>query len=406
MHPWRNARLLLGVTLLALALLFCFTVNRTSAEEGMIACRGESITIGATLLQNGTYGDPVPDQRIEFFEQTHNVYLGSVLTNPSGVATIQWNIPMSQPLGVSIVNATFPGNQSLALSPSCEWAVITILSHTGISIHVDKDALAPGDMLTLTATLLNDKGDALPNACIAVFCGTTQLESGTTNASGQVHFAINCNSTWEQLGTNRIRVFHEREMSTFSETAEALFNVSIQQLPSTLILVEPPKDPIKLNDNLQSYVLLMTNGIATSGVQLEILLDSTSLAFASTNQSGIALVCVSIDSRFSLGSHELAVTYLGTPRYASSLLKVQIDIVSPSLVRVILPAPMTTGTHANITVELSDLLGRPLSGAWLRLHDLTTNQTIIQQAPPSTTLVYINLQVLGREGARALFSIS
>lgn len=400
MYLRRNTRFLLGITLGLLALVLSQTTDNTCAEEGIIVCRGETVTIGATLLQNGTYGNPVPNQQIEFFDQTHNLFLASALTSLSGEAIIEWAVPASQPLGANIINATFRGNQSLALSSSCQWTIITILSHTDINIQVERDTLAPEDTLTFTTSLLNDRGDALPNARVAVLCGTVRLQSGITNATGHVDFAIICNGTWGQLGTNRIRVVHERDMFSFSETAEVVFNVSIQQLPSSLTLVTPPQNQIRLNENLRSYIVLKTNGIALPGAQLEVLLDGTSFDYLSTNGSGAAFVDISIDSRFSLGGHELAVRYPGTSRYLSCFLELQMTIVSPSLVRLVLPELVTTGTEANLTLEVSDLIGRPLSGAFLNLRDITTSQVVSELVPVDAVLMNIVFQVTGKEGAR------
>jgi len=381
--------------------LVSFAVNETCAEEGTIVCRGERVSISATLLTNGTYGNPVPNQQIEFFEQTYNTFLGCAQTNPSGIAAIQWIIPTDQPLGISVLNATFRGNQSLALSPSCQWAFITILSHTTISVRVAKDTLAPDDVLTLTATILNDGGMVLPNAYLAVFWNAVRLKTGITDSSGQVSFAINCNSSWGQLGVNQIKVVHERDLCNFTEASEAFFNISIQQLPSNLLLVNPPQNPIELNGSIQSCILLETDGQASSGVPLEVLLDGTLLAYITTNSSGIASLHTDIDSTFSLGPHGLAVRYPGTSRYAPSLLSVEINIVSPSFVKVILPELMIAGTQADIRVEVKDLLGRPLSGASLSLHDLTTGQAIRQPILPDTVLVPIGLQITGKEGPRS-----
>ena len=69
-----------GSTLLliiALAfLLLSSGVGTVSAEENFVAVRGDNVTITVTLLQNGTFGNPVPNQRIEFYDQTNNLLLG------------------------------------------------------------------------------------------------------------------------------------------------------------------------------------------------------------------------------------------------------------------------------------------------------------------------------------------
>ena len=55
-------------------------MDMVCAEE-FVACRGDEITITARLLQNGSYGDPVPFQEVYFFDQTYNTFLGTSFTD-------------------------------------------------------------------------------------------------------------------------------------------------------------------------------------------------------------------------------------------------------------------------------------------------------------------------------------
>jgi len=400
MHLRLDNPFLLGITLGVLVFVFILGMNTASAEGGDVACRGDDVTITATLLQNGTYGDPVPNQRVHFFDQTHNLFLGSSLTNSDGQAAIEWLISANQPLGVTTINATFLGNQSLALNPSCQWMFITILSPTIISTQVDKYTLASGDLLNFTTVVLSDGGEVLQNAHVTVSCNALQLQSGFTDTSGRIRFAIECNATWSELGVNQIRVAHERDMFAFSEAAETQFNISIDQIPSSLELMNSQPGSIQLNSTLHSYILLKANGLALSGVNLDLLLDGAPLARISTNESGVASIHTNIDSRFSLGSHLLTIRYPGTSRYATCSLGAQMTVVSVSLVRVTLPEFMVIGMQADIRVEVCDSLGRPLIGGMLTLHDLVTGQSIGQTIVPNAVALNLELQVTGKRGVR------
>ena len=144
-------------------------IGTASADEEYIAVRGESITISVMLLQNGTFGDPVPDQSIEFYDQTHNLLLGSDITNISGIASIDWDIPSDYVLGPTTINATFRGNESLFLTPSYQTFILNILASTDIVLHDAPQTLAPGDILSFSSTLLDDMTNPMNNRNISVY---------------------------------------------------------------------------------------------------------------------------------------------------------------------------------------------------------------------------------------------
>ena len=113
-----NLGLAFALSLFFIVLLLSSSAS-VDAEEVNIGVRGEDVTISAILLQNGTYGTPVPNQTIEFYDQTMNSFLNYGLTNAAGIATIVWNIPIDHSLGPTTLNATYRGNESLFLAPSC-----------------------------------------------------------------------------------------------------------------------------------------------------------------------------------------------------------------------------------------------------------------------------------------------
>ena len=126
-------------------LVISYNIGIATADEELVAIRGEDVTISVILLQNGTYGDPVPEQEIEFFDQTNNLLLGIETTDSNGLASIIWNIPSDYLLGPTTVNATFRGNESIFLAPSYQNIILNILASTEITLHDIPALLAPGD---------------------------------------------------------------------------------------------------------------------------------------------------------------------------------------------------------------------------------------------------------------------
>ena len=68
-----NTNITRALFLFSISVLFLFSMNIgvASADENLVAIRGESATLAVILLQNGTYGEPVPEQTINFFDQTN-----------------------------------------------------------------------------------------------------------------------------------------------------------------------------------------------------------------------------------------------------------------------------------------------------------------------------------------------
>ena len=89
--------------------LVTFSSDIVTAEDEIQVIRGSTITITVTVLQNGSSGTPVPNQRIHFFDQTANTLLGSAVSNQNGTVSLDWEIPLNHTIGLTILNATFYG---------------------------------------------------------------------------------------------------------------------------------------------------------------------------------------------------------------------------------------------------------------------------------------------------------
>jgi hypothetical protein len=165
-------------------LLLASSTNTVSAEGEIVIQRGENVKISAQLLQNGTFGDPVPNQLIEFFDQTHDALINCNTTDVDGIASINWTIPLGFPLGPTLINATFRGNELLFLSPSTQWIFLNIVSSTQIVIDHENGPFAPGDLFCFTASLFNDANTPIAGSQLIALSGNTVLATSITNSSG------------------------------------------------------------------------------------------------------------------------------------------------------------------------------------------------------------------------------
>lgn len=402
-HIIRKSYWLLTISIVLLSIsLATFSSEPVAAEGEIMVIRGDTITITVSLLQNGTYGNPVTDQRIFFFDQTFNTHLGSDKTDTSGIASISWDIPSNHALGLTTINATFYGNESLSLAPSCQWTILTVLSSTNIEINQFPDLLAPRDILSFSVHLTDDSHNLLSNATIAVFKDDTPLAALTTNSSGFIYFEIECNSSWITLGDNDIRVVYEQDLANYLDASEYTFIVEISKIPTSLVLQGSYPNEITLNEYVDLYIELSEINNSLPNEPLEVFLDGLPLLLATSNSSGIAHFHMNIDERFTLGFHTLRIYYNGTERYSESYFDASLNVTSPAQIIVIVPESAEIGANVEIEITASDLLGRVIPNSLISISDFTSNQRFIISSSPTETITIFQYELQGPTGIHIL----
>ncbi len=385
---------LLLVTTLVL-LIIASGIGAASAEDEFVAIRGENVIISVTLLQNGTYGNPVPEQRIEFYDQTNNLLLGNNITDLNGLASINWNIPIDYSLGPIIVNATFYGNESIFLLPSSQSIILHILASTEI-VHQDTPAiLAPGDTLSFSIILLDDTSNPMNNRTVSVFSDDILLSTAVTNITGGASFQIHYNNSWNVIGENVIRIVHEQDIANYYDRTETLFTYEIQKI-QTSIQSNFSLDSIPLSAilNLEVELRSIEGGISSN---LEVLLDGSPLTITTTDNSGDGTIHLDIDEQFSLGSHFLTIIYNGSERYAETSFNIEFDILSPAILNFTVPTYAVIGLDTNMTISLCDILGRPIEGIFT-ISDIMNGQNLSIQTAQDTIDFNIEFPTWGPVG--------
>ncbi|MFX1560569.1 MAG: hypothetical protein ACFFBL_08265 [Promethearchaeota archaeon] len=376
--------------------------NTVTAESETVALRGDTITITVTLLQNTSYGNPVPDQRIYFFDQTFDTLIGSDKTDANGVVSIPWNIPSNHALGPTTINATFYGNKSLSLAPSCQWTILTILSSTNIEINQVPELLAPGDLLSISVHLTDDSNTSIPNATVTVFKDDIPLAAGITNLSGNIHFDIMCNSSWIELGDNHIRVVYYQDPVNFYDTSEFTFILKISKIQTSIIPQNTFPTEIKLSEFVELYVELSETNYSMPNESLQLFLDDSPLLFSISNSSGIAYFHINIDERFTLGIHSLKIHYNGTERYSESYYESLFLVTSPAQIFIGVPESVEIGSSAEIVITASDLLGRVIPNSLISFFDTISNQRFTIPCSPTETTINFQYEVQGPAGIHTL----
>lgn len=384
--------------------LVTFSSDIVTADDEIQVVRGSTITITITILQNGSYGNPVQNQRIYYFDQTYNTLLGFAVSNQDGICSLDWKIPLSHILGLDTINATFYGNESLSLSPSYQRVSLLVLSQTSLEVDQIPGKLAPGDLLSFNVHLMDDSNTSIPNAALTVFKDTTLVASGITNTSGYALFEFECNSTWISFGVNNIRILYNQNLINYLNGTEFAFNVEIAQIPTFLNFDTPYPNEIELSTIIDLYMTLSEGNNTLPGEILEVTLDDYHLSFIISNSSGKANFYTIIDERFSLGTHSLKIHYNGTNRYFQSTLEAIVTITSPATITVKVPEFAEIGSILPVQISITDLLNRFIPNSIFSLFDITSDQnfsgfiedTIIDfqyylQGPPGTHTLYIEI---------------
>jgi hypothetical protein len=220
-------------TLIAIIIPLLFvslTSDIVTADNETQVLRGSTITIQVTILQNGSYGDPVQNQRIHYFDQTFNTFLGSSISDQNGIASLDWEIPIDHLLGITILNATFYGNASLSLSPSFQRISVLILSHTFIEVDQISTKLTPGDLLAFNVHLVDDLNLSIPNEILEVTLDDSHLAFITTNSSGMTDFDTQIDERFS-LGIHSLKIHyngsHSYSQTSLEETIEIHSPISI-----------------------------------------------------------------------------------------------------------------------------------------------------------------------------------
>ena len=396
----RNSAVPLLIVLATVFLLFACSMPTVSAEGEAVVSRGETITITAQLLQNVTYGDPVVNQSIEFFDQTYDSFLGSDMTDSNGFAHIDWLLPLGHPLGFMMINATFRGNQSLSLSPSCQWIPLTIVSSTTMEIQVEDSDLAPGDDLSLIVCLLDDMNEPLSDASLMVVSNSLSLGSGITNDTGYVSLSFHCNTSWAHLGTNNVTVIYEGNLALFQEGIESSFSVTVEQIAPLIEHDNTLSDIVTLNDSITLSITLWANEETLPNSLMMVSLDGTTHSSITTNGSGVATLDLQINEAISLNNHTLTIEYTGTDRYSASILQIQFIVTSPVLMEVLLPEYIITGAEIEVSILVQDILNRPIPNASITILDTLTEKAVTKPVTGNSNPTLLLLPITGPRGIR------
>jgi hypothetical protein len=385
-------------------LLSLGNADNTVAQEDTIILRGNLVPISARLLQNGSYGDPVGEQRLDFYDYSQNSFIGFSMTDSDGYATVYWNLALNHSLGPTLLNVTFEGNDTFSLAPSCQWTTVIVVSGTQIDIQYDHRVYYPGNQIPLLVKLSDDHSEAIADALIAVYHNDMLLATGLTNETGYIIFNLECNTSWCSLGNNDIKVVYEPLMTSHHNSSEYFIGVEVQQIMTSIQLEDLNGTQFQLDEFLWMKLSASAAGKGFPNAILDILLDGSPIDTATTDAFGMTESLIHINHRLDLGLHRVKIEYGGTDRHTAASLEIDIVVTSPAMVSVVLPDYAVIGADSQIQLEIHDSFGRPVPGAIITIHDEVTNETQSIPVPLGHTTTQSNLIFTGPTGVRGLLT--
>lgn len=394
------------ITFISLCILIIFssTSSHAAAASPTIVSRGESFEISAILLTNITYGTPIPSQRLEFYDQTNDQFLGMSITNQEGIATLQYTFPTSHPLGYTLLNATFRGNTTLSLAPSCQWTTLLITSLTSIQITPTKTTLAPDDQLVFTVDLFDDIENPIPNAAVSIYHDSVFIQTVETNSTGQALVEIDLQTQSLSLGNHSIEVSYAGNESCYYRGVSDSFNIQISKKQTFFVSHNTPVS-LQLNHTSTITVRLSSEEDIMQGLAVDLAITDSSFHMQRvTNETGYVTFQIHADSRVSLGEHLITITYPGNVRYNESSIQIPCHISGSLVVNTVYSRQVELNKNATIAINVTDIYSRSFPDLFVSLTDEATNYSTTQTLLSIGQVVFY-IPILGNTGNRT-FSIS
>lgn len=139
-------------------------------------------------------GNPVDNAIVLFFHEDQNILLEAAQTNTTGHATFVWQIPLTHPLGLAQLNATFRGDPERFLLPSVIPIPITIYAQmqTIISVydeegHPVSSRISIGQQLFFHTIIQDDQLSPMDNITVQLWIEPDRfITQKTTPSNGSI----------------------------------------------------------------------------------------------------------------------------------------------------------------------------------------------------------------------------
>ena len=346
------------------------TTTSLTASPNPVAT-GQTLTLTATV--QGT-DSTTPGGTVSFL--SGSTPLGTAPVNSSGVATLTLT---TLAVGTYSITAQYSGNASFLSSTSTAASATVYSQATTTTLTAFPSPVAPGQILTLTATVQGN-GSTAPAGAINFMNGSTQLGTATLNSSGVATLATASLAT----GIHSLTAQYAGNATYFSSTS-AVVSVTVSNQASTTSLTASP-NPVTAGQTLTLTAAVQGTGSTTPGGTVNFMSGSTLMGTATLNSSGVATLTT---TSLAAGTYSLTALYSGDANFVSS---------TSTAVSVTVNTQATTNQSFTLNVTGSAISQTVQPGK-------TAIYTLTVSPAPGTTLPAITFTAAGLPaGYTAIFS--
>ena len=336
------------------------TVSRvvTALTLGNVTGRsGQPVALTATLtrtdLATGLTGETIT------FTQD-GAPVGTAVTNASGVATLTHTIPVGTAGGTHPLTAAFAGDNGFL--PANASATLTV-PQTVTALSVRASTGAPGGPITLFARLTRtDTNGGVSGKRITFTVGGAAAGTGLTDATGQAtsSYLLPPGTT---IGAHPGLVASFAGDPTFkavSQTGTYLVSKVV-----TALTVTTASGAMGQRITLSAQMTRTDTHAGVAGKSVSFMVDGMTVANspATTTSSGFASVSYTIPSGTALGSHTVAVAFVGDATDNAASGSGTLTVTKANTTVAVTPVSGARGTSVTLTATLTRLTdGAVLTG--------------------------------------------
>ncbi|MCD6164758.1 MAG: hypothetical protein J7J30_04925 [Candidatus Odinarchaeota archaeon] len=401
-------------SLAILVMFICINLLSTSEVHGQeitTAYRGQTIILSAVL--NDDLGNPVPNETIYFYDETHDIYLGYAVTDENGNAKILWSIPKNYTLGPITLNATFQGDPEKNLKPSYQVFQLVLKSKTYISAIVADATLdpndyvvAPGDEVIVNVTVVDDIGQPVGVINVSLIEERGKIvDQEYTNENGETVLKYQLP---EKISTNQIKLLIQASPYQYYEKSECSITLYIKKIRTDMTILRVEPNTVYRNQSVTILGKLVDeeeNPLINAAIYVKAGERNISLTW--TNTSGFFEATFHVANSIKPGKYVYTVLFIGSPRYEYVEENVTLIVKSNATICFNLKnATVIYGQIARVNVTLVDDYDQPIPSKKLTVFDDQNNllTTVLTDENGHATIQWFVYQKRGCKNITVVFS--
>jgi len=324
-------RVFIIASLAILVILLCyFSFNVLNAQsQEIIVYRGQTLTLTATLEDD--LGEPVVNETIYFYDETHNMYIGEAVTNDNGIAQISWTVPKSYSPGQLVLNATFRGNLAKNLSPSYQVFYLTVMGKTYLTILVTDTTLdpydqtvAPGDEVVINVTVTDDVGEPVKAINVSLIEGEKIIDQQFTNEKGETVLRY---IPSPKTSEGKIELTIQAGPYQYYEKSTCIIALNIRKIKTNITMLEIKPEVAYRNQTVTiTGKLVDEKGDPLVNAAIYVKNEKGNVSSAWTNATGFFEAIIYIPNYTDPGEYVYTVSFAGSPRYENAERNVTLTI--------------------------------------------------------------------------------